>query len=267
MASYPVTTEIALEHSPGWLTVWLDRPQVRNALSETMASELRAVAETARSDTALRGLTLRGRGGVFCAGADIKRFASILEGNATIADVAAYSRHAGELFHLINELPQVVVALVEGAALAGGLGLACAADVVAATEDARFALTETMIGIPPAQITPFIVQRVGPAAARRIMLTGTRLDVTAARELGLVDFVAADADGLATIEAEVRRGVMACAPGANAATKEIILAMRKLEGRAMIDFAADRFAACMLGDEGREGTTAFFEKRKPRWAQ
>jgi len=267
MTSYPATTEILLDHQHGWLTIRLNRPEVRNAISGEMTKELRAVAEALRGDPSIRGVTIRGAGGTFSAGGDIKGFKTVLQGDSQPEDVKAFSRKAGELFHRINELPQVVVVLVEGAAFAGGLGLACVADIVIATEDAKFALTETQIGIPPAQIAPLVAQRIGLAAARRIMLTAARFDGRGAKEIGLVDFVAADAAGLDALEADIRRSVLACAPGANAATKEILLAARTLHGDRLVDFAAERFAASMLGEEGREGIAAFLEKRKPRWAE
>lgn len=265
MATYPDTKDIALEAAPGWLTVWLDRPDVRNALSQRMADELRLVFEAVRADRTVRGITIRGRGGTFSSGGDIKGFTAVVEGGIDVA--AAFNRRAGELFHLLNELPQVVLALVEGTALAGGLGLACAADIVVATEDAKFALTETQIGIPPAQIAPLVVQRVGPAVARRIMLTAARLDAQEAKAIGLADFVVGDSSAFDQQERELRKRVLACAPGANAVTKEILLASRSLQGESLMDFAAQRFAAAIIGNEGREGIAAFLEKRKPRWAQ
>jgi isohexenylglutaconyl-CoA hydratase len=264
MAKYPDTKDIALDAAPGWLTIWLDRPDVRNALSQRMADELRAVFEAVRADRTMRGVTIRGRGGTFSSGGDIKGFATALEGGTDA--VVAFSRRAGELFHLVNELPQVVLALVEGPALAGGLGLACAADIIVATENAKFALTETQIGIPPAQIAPLVAQRVGLALARRIMLTAARLDATEAKAIGLVDIIVADAPALDLQEAELRKNVLACAPGANATTKEILLATGSLQREELMDFAAQRFAAAMFSDEGREGIAAFLEKRKPRWA-
>lgn len=266
MNAYPQPQTLVLERGGAWLTIWLDRPQARNALSARMAEELAATARTLRADRDLRGITFRGRGGIFCAGGDIRDFQNILSGGASHGDVATFSRRAGELFHLIRELPQVTVMLVEGAAVAGGLGLACAGDFVVATADAQFALTETMLGIPPAQIAPLVVERVGPSAARRVMLAGARLDGTEAHRIGLVDELAVDAAELTAREATIRAGVLRCAPGANAETKRLVAAATRLDRQAMMDMAADSFARCLLGPEGQEGVTAFLEKRKPSWA-
>ncbi|MBT4018988.1 MAG: enoyl-CoA hydratase/isomerase family protein [Alphaproteobacteria bacterium] len=267
MTNLPETKNLVLDADAGWLTIWFNRPESRNALAQEMVDELVAVLRSVRDDRSVRGVTLRGKGGWFCAGGDLKSFKSDFQGGAKgKADVVAASRAAGEMFDLINEMPQVVVILVEGAAMAGGLGMVCCADVVAVTKDARFALTETTLGIPPAQIAPFVVQRLGLRTARRLMLTASRFKGVEAGELGLADYVVDDADGLEAIEKEVKNQVMRCAPGANAITKKIVLATRKLDRNQMLEMAANGFADCMLSDEGREGVASFLEKRKPQWA-
>ncbi len=267
MTTLPDTKTLILDLDRGWLTIWFNTPENRNALSDDLVKELTAVLTAIQDGRAVRGVTLRGRGGVFCAGGDLKAFMKSLSGDFDHDSAAAMNRSGGALFALVNSMPQVVVALVEGAAIAGGLGLACCADIVAVTEDAKFSLTETQIGITPAQIAPYVVQRFGLKTARRLMLTGARFTGADAASLGLADFVVADAAELEATETTVRKDVMRCAPDAVAATKEILLATRRLEPDAMMDFAADRFARCLLSDEGREGIASFVEKRKPKWAE
>lgn len=268
MANLPSTEYVLTEFDNSWLTIWFNRPEARNALSGELTSDLRNVLNAIRHDRSVRGITIRGKGGVFCAGGDLKGFKSNFQGGGQAAeDVAASSRKGGELFGLINTMPQVVVMLVEGAAMAGGLGIVCTGDVVVVTEDAKFALTETTLGIPPAQIAPFVVQRLGMTVARRLMLTAARFTGADAGTLGLADFVAKDVADMEKIEADIRKQVMKCAPGANAVTKEIVLAAPTLNRDAMLDMAAKGFAECMLGTEGKEGVAAFLEKRKPNWAQ
>jgi len=268
MPAYPDPKDLLLERQDDWLTIWLNRPDVRNALSNPMLEELLRTLDAIAEDPGLRGLTFRGSGGTFCAGGDLKGFRAMFHGEAgSHAAVAATSRLVGDLFRRIEAMPQVVVMLVEGAAMAGGFGMVCAGDVVAVTRDAKFALTETTIGIPAAQIAPLVVRRMGLKTARRLMLTAARFDGSEAEALGLADFVAEDAAGLAAIEADIRRGVRRCGRTANAVTKEIVLATTRLEGQEMIDFAAEGFARCMITDEAREGIGAFLEKRKPSWAE
>ena len=267
MTDLPKREHIELERTPDWLTIWLNRPQARNALSAKMIEELMATLEEIRADRQLRGVTFRGRGGIFCAGGDLREFKAVFQGEVDQPEqVAAANLAAGDLFDRINQLPQLVLALVEGAAIAGGLGMLCAADYVVVTKAAQFALTESTLGIPPAQIAPFVAERIGLPAARRIMLTGARFDGAAAGELGLADEVVEGAEALAAAERRIRGQVGQCAPGANAVTKEILLATTRFDRESIRKFAAERFAACMLGDEGREGISAFLEKRKPTWA-
>ena len=268
MLNFPATKSLLLEQDDGWLTIWFNRPETRNALSQELTDELRVVLALVKEQASIRGITLRGKGGFFCAGGDLKAFkANFQGGGQSLDDIHAPSRAAGELFDLVNEMPQVVVTLVEGAAMAGGLGMVCCADVVAVTQDAKFAMTETTLGIPPAQIAPFVVQRLGLSMARRLMLTAARFNGEQAGQYGLADFVVPDADGLNAVEVTVRDQVMRCAPGANAVTKEIVLAMRHLDRADMLTMAANGFSQCMLSNEGREGVASFLEKRKPTWAE
>ncbi len=268
MTDLPETTSIRLTLEGGWLTIALATPDNRNALTDAMAAELIAAFTAVREDRAVRGVTLRGEGGVFCAGGDLKAFKAGFHGGAVShADVAAANAKGGKMFERVNTAPQVVIALVEGAAVAGGLGLACCADVVAVTRDARFSLTETQLGPAPAPLAAYIGPRRGHPAAPRLLLPGARFTGADAPALGLADYVAEDGSGLDAIEKAVRGDVARCAPGANALTKEIVLAAPGLAPAEMRSFAAERFARCMLSDEGREGIAAFAEKRKPRWAE
>ena len=267
MSELPYCQTLLLDVENQWLRIWLNRPESRNALSEELVSELRQVLEAVREDRSIRGITLRGCGGVFCAGGDLKAFKRVFQSESGNHQAAIDSnRGGGELFNLINTMPQVVLMLVEGAAMAGGLGMLCAADIVAVTRDAKFSLTETTLGIPPAQIAPFVVNRLGLPTARRLMLTAARFDGNEAGRLGLANYVVDDAAELEIIEQQTRGSVQKCAPGANAATKRILIATSQLEGDSLIDFAAEQFADAMLSAEGREGLSAFAEKRKPSWA-
>lgn len=256
---------ILTRREDGWLTLSLNRPDVRNALSAEMVAELTDALHKAAADNDLRGVTLRGEGQVFCSGGDLKGFQSIFQAGNDENAIARANESGGELFTLINELPKFVLILIQGAAMAGGFGMVCAADAVAVTKEAKFALTETALGIPPAQIAPFVAARLGLRTTRRLMLSAARFDGEEAQRLGLADYVADDVAGLDAVEAEVRKGVKRCAPGANAITKDILLKTRTLSGADMRAYAGRGFAKAMLSDEGREGIASFIEKRKPRW--
>jgi isohexenylglutaconyl-CoA hydratase len=232
-------------------------------MNDAMIDEFMAVFAEIDSDPDVRGVTMRGRGGFFCAGGDLNSFQTYQSEEKTLAETAAFNRRIGTMLDAFNHLSKPTIVLVEGAAIAGGLGLMCCADVIATTPDAKFSLTETMIGIPPAQIAPFVVARVGLSTARRIMLTGSRFDGQVAGRLGLADEVTDDLDGF---EAKIRKGVLRCAPGANAATKALILGSAVLSRDEALDRAAISFATCLRSDEGKEGVASFLEKRKPNWA-
>ena len=185
--------------------------------------------------------------------------------------VVQRNRAFGHLLQALTALPMPVLAMVEGAAMGGGIGLACCADIVLATEDARFALSETGLGLIPAQIAPFVQARVGRRVALRLGLSGERVSGTLAQSLGLVDALAADSAELDALQAQWLSRILACGPQANRSLKALL--SRNVAGGASLDDglgawlddAAQRFAQCMRS-EGAEGIAAFRERRAPTWA-
>jgi len=265
MTALPKTTKILNEIENNWLTIWFNSPENRNALSEDLTADFINTLEAVRDDRSVRGITIRGKGGIFCAGGDLKSFNTSQSGGASKESFIKMNRGAGDMFDLVMSMPQVVIAYVEGAAIAGGLGLMCCADIIIVNADAKFALTETMIGIAPAQIAPIVVTRTGLPVARRIMLTGARFTGAQTPDYNLSDFVVKNAAQFAEVETGLKKGVMKCAPGAIGVTKEILIATPHLDREAQKDFAANKFAECMMSNEGREGIASFVEKRKPKW--
>jgi isohexenylglutaconyl-CoA hydratase len=267
MTALPTTKHLILDRQGSVLTIWLNRPDAKNSLSVDMVDELHAALDAAAIDTSLRTLIVRGKGAVFCAGADIKGFKADSQGGEQNAeDVARGNRAFGELMIKLNEQPQAVIMLVEGAAIGGGLGLCCVGDVTIVTRETKFRLSETSLGIPPAQIAPFVTERVGLTHARRLMLTGARFKGEEAVQYGIGHILAEDAADLENKCAEVLAQIALCAPGANAMTKRIVFEATRSPRSDALDFASRGFAACMLSEEGREGVSAFVEKRKPQWA-
>jgi isohexenylglutaconyl-CoA hydratase len=181
------------------------------------------------------------------------------------SEVAKGNRAFGEVMVKLNEQPQVVIILVEGAAIGGGLGLVCVGDVTLVTADAQFRLSETSPGIPPAQIAPFVTERVGLTQARRLMLTGARFKGDEAVMLGIAHGVAVDGADLDAQCERILEQIKACAPGANAVTKGILFETLRRPRAEALDFASEGFARCMLSPEGLEGVAAFVEKRTASW--
>ena len=132
----------------------------------------------------------------FCAGGDLKMFKTVFQEGADRDDIVRFNADFGRLMKAIQTMPQLFIVLIEGAAMAGGLGLACLADVVVTTRDARYALTEVTLGIPPAQITPVVIKRIGASEARRLLLTAATFDGEEAFNLGFAHFVVDDAAAL-----------------------------------------------------------------------
>lgn len=264
MSALPVCQTLLLESHNGVLHVTLNRPESRNAMSLQMVVELREVLAAVRDDRTVRALVIGGAGGHFCAGGDIKDMA-----NARAQGTTAYrdlNRVFGALLQEVQHAPQVVITVLQGAVLGGGFGLACVSDVALADHQAQFGLPETSLGLLPVQIAPFVVQRIGLTQARRLALTAARFDGTQAKRLGLVHFVEHDAQGLAERLDEVLAHVLCCAPEANALTKKLLLASAGQPSDGLLDEAAEWFGQAVNGTEGIEGTMAFVQKRKPRWA-
>jgi isohexenylglutaconyl-CoA hydratase len=268
MADLPQTSHIKLELRGAVLHVWLDRPELRNALSQQMVRELAATFAAIGGDRDVRIVVLRGSGGTFCAGGDIKSMSSAHAAPpAGPADeLKDNNRRFGAMLEAVNAAPQVVIAAVEGAAMGGGFGLACIADITVATADARFAMSEVTIGVVPAAISPFVVQRIGLTAARRLAVTGMRLNGQEAAAIGIAHFAVADAAALDDAIRGVCNQVLKCAPGAVAATKRLMLRAAGSNALSeLLDEAAECFATAVRSAEGKEGTSAFVEKRKPSW--
>jgi methylglutaconyl-CoA hydratase len=242
--------------------VTLNRPDVRNAFNEHVIAELNDWATRAQSDEALRVVVFAGAGKVFSAGADA----------AWMAKMAGYShddnvrdaRAAAEMFLAINTVPAIVIGRVHGAALGGGSGLAAVCDIVVAEADAIFGFTETKLGILPAMISPYVLQKIGASAARDLFLTGRRFDAKKAKEIGLVHEVVALADLDAAIDRYVSEALSA-SPTAVARSKSLIQSVLGKAPADVMAITADAIATQRVSREGQEGLKAFLEKRTPSW--
>lgn len=262
------------EQTGATLQITLNRPESRNAMSLQMVAELRQVLKDAEATAgqagAVRVVVLRGAGGHFCAGADLKdmagaRMRALQRAEGEPDPIAQVNAEFGELCVAYARTPLAVVAVLEGTVMGGGFGLACVADVAIASETVNFRLPETSLGVVPAQIAPFLVERLGYSQAKRLAVTGGRLDAAAALHMGLVHAVA----GTATLQTVLDRtlaDILACAPGALAATKALMAQARLSEAQALVQQAAAIFSRAAQSPEGLEGMSAFIQKRKPQWA-
>lgn len=256
----------------GAVETWtLNEPGSRNALTQSMLDALEAACSRARADAELRGVVLRGAGGHFCAGGSLGGFASTIGrplGAGEADPLVPMNRAFGSLLQAFCALPQWLVVAVQGAAMGGGLGLVCCADYALAQADAKFAAPEVTLGIVPAQIAPFLVQRLGASAARRWLLMAERHSADSALCDGLVNEVAADAAAFDVALADVVRRFTATAPQAIAATKRLLqdYACSEQSLPPLLDAAALQFAQSLRGSEAPLGLAAFAAHRAPAWS-
>ena len=235
-------------------------------MSLQMVDELRVVLALAETRGDVRAIVLRGAGGHFCAGADIKDMAAARQREMAGEQDAVADANArfGHLCTAFARTGIATVAVLEGTVMGGGLGLACVVDVALAGSGAQLRLPETSLGLVPAQIAAFLVERAGPSQARRLAVTGGALTAAQALAAGLVHEVHDDAgldDAVAATLAQILRG----APGAIAATKQLMAQARHVPAAELVDDAARIFARAARGPEGLEGTMAFLQKRAPNW--
>lgn len=264
----PATDTLLLREDGPFLHITLNRPESRNAMSLTMVNELMAVFDAIAADDHCRAVILRGSNGHFCAGGDIKDMAGARM-KAAAGDNDAYfqlNRRFGEMITRANKLPQVLITVIEGAVLGGGFGLACISDVALAADDAQFGLPETGLGVIPAQIAPFVVQRIGLTQARRLALTGARFNGSEAARLCIVHEAMPAAELDNRLDATLKQ-IRRCAPHANRITKQLVLSVGEQPLESLLDHAARDFAAAVASNEGAEGTMAFVQKRLPNWAE
>jgi isohexenylglutaconyl-CoA hydratase len=260
----PDATTLLLERREDVLYITLNRPDSRNAMNLAMLEELHALLAASGKDRSLRAIVLRGAGGHFCAGGDIKDMAAARSRDRQ--GQAELNRSFGRLLEDAAKQPQVLITVLEGAVLGGGLGLASVSDIAICRSDCHFGLPETSLGLIPAQIAPFVVRRIGLTQTRRLALTAARFDGLEALRLGLVHYCETDADALERQLVTTINQVLRCAPDANIQTKALLLASNEQPLESVLDQAADIFANAVTGKEAAEGTMAFVQKRKPRWA-
>lgn len=244
------------------LRVTLNRPDVRNAFDEEVVEALSATARDAANDPTLRAIVLAGNGRAFCAGADL----------AWMAKAVAYTREENRrdaedlarMLEMLDSVPVPLIARVHGAALGGGAGLVAVCDMVVAADDAIFGFSETKLGILPAVISPYVVTKIGPSAARELFLTGARFSARRARRIGLVHTVVPESELDEAVDAYLSE-VFSSGPGAIAAAKALIREVHGRNSADVIGLTTTRIAEQRVSPEGQEGMHSFLEKRKPYW--
>ncbi|MEX0921771.1 MAG: enoyl-CoA hydratase/isomerase family protein [Rhodovibrionaceae bacterium] len=241
----------------------LTRPEVHNAFNDQLIGELTQALRGLESDPRVRVVVLAAEGKSFSSGADLNWMKSMV--GYSEQENLEDSRALAGLMRTLNDLSKPTVALVQGSAFGGGVGLVACCDIAIAVDSAKFALTEVKLGLIPSVISPYVVAAIGQRAARRYFLTGEPFTAKQACALGLIDRVVA-AENLESSGAEVLELLLKAGPEAQAAAKDLIFTV---SGRpvddALVEDTARRIARIRVGAEGQEGLTSFFEKRRPDW--
>jgi methylglutaconyl-CoA hydratase len=257
-----VETVVVSEGASGRVTVTLNRPELHNAFDDALILRLTETFDALAKRKDLRVIVLTGAGRSFSAGGDLnwmRRMASYSE-----AENRADAGRLAGLLHRLDTMPQPTVARVNGAALAGGMGLVSCCDAAIAADGAVFGLSEVRIGLVPATIGPYVIAAMGARAARRYMLTGERFGAVEALRVGLVHRVVA-ADALDAAVEEAASGLALGGPTALAETKALVASLGGLATEKVRGETAALIARVRASAEGKEGVSAFLEKRKPAW--
>ena len=249
--------------APGVAQVTMSRPEVFNAFDEAMIGELDVAFAQLSEDSAVRVIVLAGAGKHFSAGADLQwmQRASVAARDSNLED----ARRFAAMLHRIEACPKPTIARVHGAALGGGVGLACACDLAVGAEEASFCISEAKFGILPAAIGPYLVNAVGRRQARRLALTATRISAAEAQAIGLVHRVVPSGQIDAAIDSWVAE-LLAGGPAAQREIKQLFAQLAVAPTTAEVrELTAQTISRVRGTEEAREGFAAFLAKRSPNW--
>jgi methylglutaconyl-CoA hydratase len=243
--------------------VKLTRPEVHNAFNPTMIEELTTVFKYLGNDPTVRAIVLTGEGKSFSAGADIKYM-------QTSKDFSYEENHEDafrleQLFNTIYLTPKPIIGRINGAAFGGGIGLISVCDIVIAVKTAKMAFSEVNLGILPAVISPYVIQKIGFSNATRFFLSGERFDAVKAYEIGLIHELSNDIPELDQKIADILDQLLASSPGAMASIKSLIARNRDTEFQELRKYCINQIAELRTSEEGKEGLNAFLEKRLANW--
>jgi methylglutaconyl-CoA hydratase len=242
--------------------VTFNKPEKHNAFDERMLEEVTRLFSELGAMREVRAVVLTGNGSSFSAGADLD----------WMKKVAGYTREQNledatklaTMFYTVYSCPKPVIGRINGTALGGGAGLVASCDIAIASEGALFGFPEAKLGIVPAVISPYVIEKIGVAQARALFITGERIDARRAYEIGLVNQVVPK-EGLDGAVDKALKLVMSSGPNAAAECKALVNAVSKLEKQDAINVTAEIISRLRATPEGREGMGSFLQKRKPDW--
>jgi methylglutaconyl-CoA hydratase len=243
--------------------ITLNREKVHNAFNPTMIEELTTVFKYQSKDPHTRAIVLTGAGKSFSAGADLNYMRSSKDFSYEENYDDAFRLE--QLFNTIYTTPKPVVGRINGAAFGGGIGLISVCDIALAVKNAKMAFSEVNLGIMPAVISPYVIPKIGFSNARRYFLTGERFDAIKAHAIGLIHEIADDINDLDQKLTEILNQILESSPSAMASIKQLLLKNRDTEFQEVRKYCIDKIAEIRTSSEGKEGLSAFLNKKSPNW--
>jgi methylglutaconyl-CoA hydratase len=254
---------IQIEYNGNVANIWLNRPEVKNAFNDIMVRELTSAFEEVGSNHQIKVVILRGRGNVFCSGADLNWMRNVSEMN--FEQNYSESLVLANCMYTLYSLPKPVIVAAQGAVKGGGNGLLAAADIAICTNSTEFAFTEVKLGVVPAVISPYVVARIGQSRAKELMLTARVFSGVQAESYGLVNVVVEENEMTEQL-GKYTDMILGNSLEAMQKTKELLFNLPELNQRELlIELTANTIAAARISRDGQEGMSAFLEKRKPNW--
>jgi methylglutaconyl-CoA hydratase len=254
---------IELQQNNGIATIALNRPDVHNAMNETLMKELTSCFKMLSNNSDTKCIILTGKGPSFCAGADLNWMKSMV----------SYSKEENikdstlllDLYHIIYTCPKPVIGKINGHAFGGGVGLIAVCDITIGIPNKKYAFSEAKLGIIPSVISSFVASRMKPADMRRFFITAERFDTSIAHNIGLIDVIASEEEFDDIINSYVSL-MLSSGPNAISEIKQLINKLTSLDTKQFQQYSVEKIAQLRISKEGQEGISAFLEKRKPNWS-
>ena len=254
---------IELQREKNIVTVYLNRPEVHNAMNEKLMNDLTNCFKELSQDKDVRIIILTGKGKSFCAGADLNWMKSMAKYSKeeNIKD----SRLLLNLYEAIYNCPKPVIGQINGHAFGGGIGLFAICDINIALPNCKFAFSEVKLGIIPAVISTYIVRRIGLSNMKRLFITGERFNSEYAKSIGLIDYVVSEEE-LDSVIKKYAEQLISSGPNAIKEVKKLVSDYEKMDINKYKEHMVKKISQLRVSEEGQEGINAFLQKRKPGWS-
>lgn len=250
-----------IEDRIGYIT--LNRPEKRNALNAALVKELKQAFKRAEADDAVKVIILNAKGESFCAGADLDYLQGLQ--NFSMEENIQDSHNLKDLFSIMYTLKKIIIAEVQGHALAGGCGLATVCDYTFSVTEAKFGYTEVKIGFIPAIVMIFLLRKIGEARARHLLLSGDLISAEEAKQIGMVNTVCAKENLTHEVRAFARKLIDTNSGHSMMLTRQMIATVQSMSLEDALNYAADMNASARNSDDCKKGIAAFLNKEKLSW--